>query len=658
MSNQIQFIVTITNALHVVFVTSKTVEQMFRLASTLSASRAPSLAAVLRSSTSSSSILSFSSSSNALLTQNATNNIVNKTLPGFLPQQRALLSSLGPNTSFQQSTKTHSPFVRANPKTIISSFSSTSPQPAKSSWNNSWWSAPVPEFAKNWSTTQRVLAGTGATVACAAVFLPPSSLRDHNPLPLLWGLARLVRVYSTAALIAADYKWSLWGSEEGSPERRALLSQLHWTNAKRMLGLFQALGGFYIKTGQQISSLDHILPEEYTSTMSVLQDQCRPSDFDEVLEVLIEELGDADPSQVFSHFDPVPIAAGSLAQVHHATLLDGTEVAVKIQYPGLRESCAADIVTIDFLVSLIPIVFPGVDFQWLVEEFKRNAPLELDFHYEAKNSKRTAQLMKDGGHRVVIPRVVDHLTTSRLLVAEYMPGIRVTDVDALNEAGYNPAKITTILTQAFADMIFISGFVHCDPHPGNVLVRTSPVDGKVELVLLDHGLYRELSHDVREAYASLWKALLMGDDEKLVQVSKVLCPDSDYRVFLSVVTGKPWDSTSVNIDEELTDDDREAIAVTGLVPIATVLSAVPTQILLLFKANDLLRHVNRELKAGLATSTLSLPYALRGAGSEPRAPGVSGWVRSAWSDVQVAFRLWVVEFVTWISRLFGAPMLE
>lgn len=133
---------------------------------------------------------------------------------------------------------------------------------------------------------------------------------------------------------------------------------------------------------------DHLLPEEYVGTMRQhMLDRCPVSSYAEVQQIIREDLG-APPEELFARFSEAPIASASLAQVHAARLRDGSEVAVKVQHAGLRESCAADTTTIEWLIKAAHVVFPDFNYQWLVDEIKTNLPLELDFTHEARNAAR------------------------------------------------------------------------------------------------------------------------------------------------------------------------------------------------------------------------------------------------------------------------------
>ncbi|XP_062006417.1 uncharacterized protein LOC133723571 isoform X3 [Rosa rugosa] len=228
------------------------------------------------------------------------------------------------------------------------------------------------------------------------------------------------------------------------------------------------------------------VPKEYSSTLSSLQDQAVPCHFKAIEEVLIRNLGH-NLSDTFLSLDEQPLAAASIAQVHKAVLKDHQAVAIKF--------------------------FPEYRFGWLVAEFVQAISLELDFIQEAGNSERTANNFKNNKW-VKVPHVFWGLTTKQVLTMEFCTGHKVDDVDYLKERKIDPVKVAKVLLEMFAEMIFIHGFLHGDPHPGNILVSPEGQNG-FSLVLLDHGIYKQLNDKFRLDYCQLWKALILLDSKKL-----------------------------------------------------------------------------------------------------------------------------------------------
>ena len=193
-------------------------------------------------------------------------------------------------------------------------------------------------------------------------------------------------------------------------------------------------------------------------------------------------------------------------QVHRATRRGtGEPLAVKVQHAGMLEACAADLWAVGLAVAVAERLFPE-EFRlgWVLAELAPHLPLELDFRLEAANAARCREFFAPGGGgsalagQVVVPAVHAELSSTRVLTMGFEEGVSVTDVAGIAEMRLRPHAVARQLSECFCAMIFGGGFVHCDPHPGNVLVRPMPgaaassSSKEVQLVLLDHGLYREL----------------------------------------------------------------------------------------------------------------------------------------------------------------------
>jgi len=385
-------------------------------------------------------------------------------------------------------------------------------------------------------------------------------------------------------------------------EKRA---SVHQRAADRVLGLFQRNGGIYIKLGQHMAALEHILPLEYSKTLSILQNQAPTSSLDDVAAVIREDLGGRAIEEVFSEFDTVPLGAASLAQVHRAKLKENDqEVAVKVQHHRLQAHVDMDLVTVSAAVKIIRRIFPQFEFNWLADEMKTNLPKELDFTAEGHNSERLVHNLNrtwPSNCPVYIPKVFWNYSSKRILVMEYCAGSKITDLNWMKQNKVDPRKVSRDLTSLYAQMIFLHGFVHCDPHPGNIFLqfdRHSP--NKYKIVLLDHGLYKEFPNSFRLSYAKLWKALIDGNESSIRKYSQDLGGGAAYKLFSVVLTHRSWESM---ISARDWDRPRNPIDVvkfrdraTEYLPIvADLLSKLPRPLLLLLKTNDLLRAIDRTL---------------------------------------------------------------
>ncbi|KAL6523022.1 hypothetical protein OROMI_031370 [Orobanche minor] len=381
------------------------------------------------------------------------------------------------------------------------------------------------------------------------------------PSSFLNGIVRSSRAVFAITSCVVDYKYSLQGLPTGSDEYRAALSEvryvywwhscqssiaphsdklhkIHLRSAGRILTLCDANKGFYAKAGQFVAAMRQV-PREYSSTLSSLQDQAVPCNFKAVKEVIVKSLGkdlsEMDHNYVnhvhirFYSFDEQPVAAASIAQVHHAFLKDHQEVAVKVQYPGLEYQMKFDLKTMAFLsrsVAWSIMFFPEYRFEWLVTEFTKSIASELakpvhceDFIQEAKNSEKAAHNFEKNSW-VRIPRVY-----------------WVDDLDFLNRMGINPLKVAEALIYIFAEMIFVHGFLHGDPHPGNILVAPEG-SSSFSLVILDHGIYKQFSEDFRKNYCQLWEALITLDSQKIQLLGETFSVGKYARYFPVIFIGR------------------------------------------------------------------------------------------------------------------------
>lgn len=395
--------------------------------------------------------------------------------------------------------------------------------------------------------------------------------------------------------------------EDELDQRRGQRSLVHQRTAEKLLSLFQTNGGIYIKLGQHMASLEHILPLEYSTTMSVLQDQAPQSSMADVAAVIREDLKGKSLDQLFIEFDEVPLGAASLAQVHRARLVSGEEVAVKIQHHRLQAFVDMDMFTVSVAVKLVKRIFPQFEFGWLADEMRTNLPKELDFISEAHNSERVRRNLERSWSincPIHVPQIRWELTTRRVLVMEYCPGAKVTDVIWMKSNGLNPRRISEMITRLYSQMIFLHGFVHCDPHPGNIFVRK--IGNEAQIILLDHGLYKELPDSFRLTYANLWKSLIDGNEQMIEKYATELgCADT-YKLFSTVVTHRSWESMTSSRDwhkqRDPADVKRFREKASDYLPmLADLLSKVPRPLLLLLKTNDLLRSIDRTLHADTPT---------------------------------------------------------
>jgi aarF domain-containing kinase len=215
---------------------------------------------------------------------------------------------------------------------------------------------------------------------------------------------------------------------------------------------------------------------------------------------------------VFRHFAPRPVASASLAQVHEAVLLDGRRVAVKVQYPEVAELVRSDLANLRALFRAIGWLESDLDLLPLVDEFGSHVPRELDFLAEARNAERVADMFV-GRADLRVPRVHRELSTRRVLVMEFIDGVKITERVALSEAGVDVDRLMRTLIEAWCEQVLVHGFFQADPHPGNLLVER----GSGRLVLLDFGLAKQLPARFQADSLRLLLALLQRDADEMAE---------------------------------------------------------------------------------------------------------------------------------------------
>ncbi len=236
--------------------------------------------------------------------------------------------------------------------------------------------------------------------------------------------------------------------------------------------MLQELGPTYVKMGQIISSRAEVLPAEWMHELNKLQSNVPPFSSEEVREIITEELGDA-PERLYQAFNPTPFAAASTAQVHRAELADGTKVVVKVQRPGIRKQMKADIGVMGSLSNVLERrsqYARDIDLPGMIREFGDGIIRELDYGGELYNMKRLARNM-EGVPGVSVPKAYPQLSSSKVLTMEFMAGVKINNVEAIDAAGLDRLEIGQNILRALIKQLLIDGFFHADPHPGNVLVN-------------------------------------------------------------------------------------------------------------------------------------------------------------------------------------------
>ena len=372
----------------------------------------------------------------------------------------------------------------------------------------------------------------------------------------------------------------------------------HQRSANRILETAISLGGALIKACQFASTRPDLLPAVYIRTLAPLQDRMPPRSWSEIEKAITRELGQR-PTDVFAEIEREPVAAASIAQVHRARLHDGREVAVKVQYPDIENLVATDLAVLEQIVKAIARLAPAIQLQPIVDYLNETLPLELDFTHEAESmtSLRTAL-----AHRAdaLVPAVMPDLSTEHLIVMEYIHGIKITDREALEQAGISPHEVAWLLNDLYADQMLHLGILHADPHPGNLLVQPGP-----RLVLLDHGLTVSLAPSLVDSLRQLVQALTSGDfggvSGALAEAGLRLDGEVDITTLLNLVgvlLGKDQPGES--------GEDVDAVDV-GM-QIGKSIGTIPTNLLLVGRTLGLLDGITKQLDPGMDTLEIVAHY--------------------------------------------------
>jgi predicted unusual protein kinase regulating ubiquinone biosynthesis (AarF/ABC1/UbiB family) len=274
------------------------------------------------------------------------------------------------------------------------------------------------------------------------------------------------------------------------------------------------LRGLILKGCQFLGSRADVLPREYVDVLSALQDRVPAKPFAVVKRTIEREL-DCELGDVFASIEREPIAAASLAQVHPAVLRSGERVAVKVQYPEIEALVRSDLANLRVLFRTVDFMERDFDLMPLVDELATYVPRELNFVQEGHNAEAIARMFA-GRDDVAVPRVHWQLTSRRVLVMDFVDGIKITDVARLRAAGLDTSRVAQRLAEAYCEQVLRHGFFHADPHPGNILVQRRD-DGEPRLVLLDFGLAKDLPPRFREGVVAFAAALVQGRPGEMAQ---------------------------------------------------------------------------------------------------------------------------------------------
>ncbi|HSS20709.1 MAG TPA: AarF/UbiB family protein [Pyrinomonadaceae bacterium] len=285
--------------------------------------------------------------------------------------------------------------------------------------------------------------------------------------------------------------------------------------AEELAADLERLGPTFIKLGQLLSTRADLLPAPYLDALARLQDQIGPFSYEEVDRIVSSELG-VRISKAFAEFDPEPLAAASLAQVHRAYMRDGRPVVVKVQRPNIREQIVDDLDALFEVAQFMDAhteLGKRYDFANMLQSLRASLLRELDFKLEANNLITFAQNLSEFD-RIIIPEPIEDFCTSRVLTMEYIHGKKITELSPLRLMEIDGPTLARDLFRAYLKQILLDGFLHADPHPGNVFLTDDD-----QIALLDLGMVSRLQPGFRDNVLRLLLAISEGRGEEAAEVT-------------------------------------------------------------------------------------------------------------------------------------------
>lgn len=376
------------------------------------------------------------------------------------------------------------------------------------------------------------------------------------------------------------------------------------TSPARLRQALEELGPTFVKIAQILSTRPDIVSAPYIEEFQKLQDKVKPEEFSAVLKIVETELGDS-LENLFSWFNPEPIASASIAQVHQGRLKDGTEVVIKVKRPGIEETIFNDLKLLKQAARIAKFLPQGS--VWnpsaVVDELWDSLTLELNFLQEAENIKLFRTLHQDIKY-IAIPELYPDYSTRDILVMEHIAGIKVSDKLALTAAGYDLEEIATKIVYNFMGQVFEHGIFHADLHPGNILISAN------KIAYLDFGLVGKLNEGLRKKFEQLLLSIMDGDLDGILNaiihigikkgsLNRSLLYGEIEGLYNTYITASVYDLDIPHLFEEIFRICRQHQI------------AFPRDITLLIKGFLVLEGLVNRLAPGMAIIDLIAPYLRR-----------------------------------------------
>jgi ubiquinone biosynthesis protein len=281
----------------------------------------------------------------------------------------------------------------------------------------------------------------------------------------------------------------------------------------RLRMALEELGPTFIKLGQLLSTRPDFIRPDYLAELAKLQNEVPPFPYEDVEQIFLDEMGEK-PEDIFLEFDRTPFAAASIGQVHSGVLKNGDNVVVKVQRPDLEMVIGVDIEILSHLAGLMEMYveeFQGHRPTAIVEEFARTIAKEIDYTVEIANMQRFARQF-EGREGIHVPRVYRELSGERILTMEHIQGIKASEIDLLQKEKIDLKLVAERGTNLIMEQVFIHGFFHADPHPGNIFILPDS-----EICFLDFGMMGRLTRQNREDFTDLMLFIVERNERRVTE---------------------------------------------------------------------------------------------------------------------------------------------
>jgi len=433
-------------------------------------------------------------------------------------------------------------------------------------------------------------------------------------------LGRLLPLAATVIGLWLRWRWlrvKRW--RYGHDAMSEATHEFHLRAARAMVRRAILQQGLIIKTCQFLGSRADILMEEYVETLSLLHDQVPPRPWAQMRPVIESELGGR-VEDLFAEFNTQAVAAASLAQVYRAKLHDGTPVAVKVQYPGIEQIVEADLRNIRLLADAWAKLETVIDFRPVVTEMESNAPEEVDFVHEGHAAEEIVEIFRNR-EDVVVPKIYWERSARRVLTMDFIDGMKITDLNALDAAGIDKHQVADTLIDLYNVMILRKGMFHADPHPGNLLVLPPAGEGgPARIGLIDFGLTKRIPNEFREQVIVLTSAIISQHRDEVRRSMEGMGfrtryeDDETYYALGEAFLGDVLRSGKAYADQALFADVNLRL---GRVLRSNPLVQVPGDVILIARVMGLLSGIGRSLDSRTDILESLIPYLEEESAGEP-----------------------------------------